>query len=149
MKAFLYYVSGAYKGKLLTLDQDNIRFGWDPACDVRFDPRIDRTTAPHHAHIIRQGEYFWLYDLGSPFHTYLNGVLVSTPTLLKTKDIIALGKSGPRIKFYRDKDIKKCPICGLPLYKKNIICPVCGRKVCLMCVDHTSKCCKACAAGRA
>ncbi|NDJ52797.1 MAG: FHA domain-containing protein [Chloroflexi bacterium] len=57
----------------------------------------DSFASANHAQILLRGEQWWLEDLGSRNGTLLNGVLVETPTVLSSGDVIQIGRVELRI----------------------------------------------------
>ncbi|MBI3723696.1 FHA domain-containing protein, partial [bacterium] len=148
---FFFFLSGAKKGKIESSDAQVVRIGRQPFCEVQLDPHQDIPASGEHCHVIREsnGIYF-LIDSGSSYGTFLNGVRVQGRVPLNTGDVIECGKDdagereGPRLKFYLETDVRKCPICSLPVYKRHFKCPECGKKTCLRCIDFKNKVCLRC-----
>ncbi|HHV94581.1 MAG TPA: FHA domain-containing protein [Firmicutes bacterium] len=69
---------------------DEVRLGRDPGNDLVLD---DPFVSAEHARVYRQGEEFWLEDLGSTNSTYLNGELVSGPQKLTEVAVISVGNA--------------------------------------------------------
>jgi uncharacterized RDD family membrane protein YckC len=64
------------------------RLGRDPQCDVSLsDDRASRT----HAEIYQQPEGFYIRDLGSSNGTYVEGVKITEPRLLRPGETISIG----------------------------------------------------------
>jgi pSer/pThr/pTyr-binding forkhead associated (FHA) protein len=61
---------GALAGQEIELTQPRVLFGRDPSADIRI---VDDITSRKHACISRQGDRYFLEDLGSSNATYLNG----------------------------------------------------------------------------
>lgn len=154
-QVFLYFLSGAKKGKIESADAQVVRIGRQPYCEVGLDPHHDIPASGVHCHIIREpdGSYY-LLDSQSTFGTYLNGTRITGRVKLSTGDVIECGKDaaggreGPRLKFYLEGDIRKCAVCSELVYKKHYKCPDCRKKVCLRCVDEKHKVCKNCGEAR-
>lgn len=60
---------------------------------------VDETTSLEHVLISLRGGRWWLEDLGSRNGTLLNGVLVTTPTVISAGDLIALGQTQFKLEF--------------------------------------------------
>lgn len=60
---------------------------------------VDDTTSLEHALISLRAGKWWLEDLGSRNGTLLNGVLVTTPTVISAGDLIALGQTQFKLEF--------------------------------------------------
>lgn len=150
---FFFFLSGSKKGKIESADAQVVRIGRQPYCELKLDPHQDIPASGEHCHVIREedGSYFVL-DSGSTFGTWLNGTRIQGRVKLATGDVIECGKDeaggreGPRLKFYLEEDVRKCPVCDGPVYKRHFKCPDCNRKTCLRCIDFTKKVCTKCAA---
>lgn len=74
------------RGRTISLSGDRLLVGREPACDVRLnDPHISRC----HAALRRDGDTFYVQDLGSSGGTLVNEVPATAPTKLKAGDIVA------------------------------------------------------------
>jgi hypothetical protein len=152
---YLFFLSGAKKGKIESADAQVVRIGRQPYCEISLDAHQDIPASGDHCHIIREadGSYFVL-DSGSTFGTFLNGDRIQGRIRLSTGDVIECGKDpgggreGPRLKFYLETDIRKCPVCSAPVYKRHFRCPDCRKKTCLRCIDFQQKVCRHCADAR-
>jgi len=147
---YFFFLSGAKKGKIESSDAQIVRIGRQPFCEIQLDPQQDLPASGEHCHVLRQDGIYFLLDSGSSFGTFLNGERVEGRVPLNTGDVIECGKDaqsqreGPRIKFYLETDVRKCPICEMPVYKRHFKCPECGQKTCLRCIDFKRKVCKRC-----
>ena len=81
--------------KKFDLDQQGLRFGRSVECDVFIE---DKLVSKQHAHVeavetpADSGQYdYYIKDLGSTNHTYVNGKKV-TRQKLHTDDIIRIGR---------------------------------------------------------
>jgi len=81
---------GSPKPSQAALVDDEFLLGRDPASDLVLD---DPFVSAIHARIYRQGEEFWLEDLGSTNSTYLNGELLSGPQKLTEVAVITVGNA--------------------------------------------------------
>jgi serine protease Do len=76
--------------------------GRAPSAAVRFDPRREPLVGRHHARItptMTDGTAFELADLDSRNGTYVNGLRIERPVVLRAGDIIQLGAGGPTLEF--------------------------------------------------
>ena len=81
---------GPMVGECFEIAQSTILIGRDATCDfVIPDPLVSR----HHAQITLQDETYVIQDMGSTNKTFVNGLQISTPTPLKSGDLINLGKT--------------------------------------------------------
>jgi ABC-type multidrug transport system ATPase subunit/ABC-type multidrug transport system permease subunit len=72
----------------LPREKDKLVLGRDPACDVVLDfPMV----SSRHVAIERQGEAWWVRDLGSTNGTFLRGRRIEQPVEVKAGDVIGLG----------------------------------------------------------
>jgi hypothetical protein len=151
---FFFFLSGAKKGKIEFADAQVVRIGRQPYCELQLDPYQDIPASGDHCHVIREADGYYVLDSGSTFGTFINGMPVQGRVKLNTGDVIecgkdpAQGREGPRLKFYLETDVRKCPICSGPVYKRHFKCPDCGKKTCLRCIDFKTKICKHCADAR-
>jgi hypothetical protein len=148
---FFFFLSGSKKGKIESSDAQVTRIGRQPYCEIKLDPQQDIPASGDHCHVIREADGYYLLDSGSTFGTFLNGQQVQGRSKLSTGDVIDLGKDaaqgreGPRLKFYLETDVRKCPCCSGPVYKRHFRCPSCNKKTCLRCIDFAKKICLTCA----
>jgi len=81
---------------------DQLSFGRDPQCDVRFDAVLDGLVSRNHATLEwtrGRPRNFVVTDLLSSNGTYVNGRRVLGPTELKCGDVLEFGQSGPAVRF--------------------------------------------------
>jgi hypothetical protein len=78
-------------------DRDSIRIGRNPDLDVTFDPYQERLVSSTHAEIINDGGTWLLRDKSSTNGTFVGGERISE-RVLRTNDIIEVGKGGPRLR---------------------------------------------------
>ncbi|HEY3280117.1 MAG TPA: FHA domain-containing protein [Gemmatimonadales bacterium] len=78
-----------------------MRLGRDPASTIVFGGDAAKVVSGRHAEIRYEGTSWAVVDLGSRNGTYLNGrrLAATTPTPLKTGDLIRLGESGPELQL--------------------------------------------------
>ena len=79
---------GPLAGQEIEFTQPRQMLGRDPSADVRI---LDDVVSRKHACISRQGERYFLENLGSSNGTYLNGKSIREATLLSSGDLIGLG----------------------------------------------------------
>jgi hypothetical protein len=93
-EAWLKVEAGFRAGHERLLSKDETVIGRSEACDIGLfgDAGVD----PRHAHILRQAGRYVLVDLGSKGGTYLNGVRITQPALLRSGDLIGMGRSALR-----------------------------------------------------
>lgn len=90
-EGWLRVESGFRAGRELLLNRDAVTIGRAEGCDVGLfgDAGVD----PRHACIQRQGKRYVLIDAGSNGGTYLNDRRLSAPALLRSGDLIRVGRS--------------------------------------------------------
>jgi Inner membrane component of T3SS, cytoplasmic domain len=90
-EAWIRVESGFRPGREVVLSKTETTIGRAEACDLGLfgDPSIDSV----HARIERQGEAFFLTDVGSEGGTYLNNRRVAQATKLHAGDSIRVGSS--------------------------------------------------------
>lgn len=151
-RVYFFFISGSKKGRIEAIEADVIRIGRQPYCELALDPYQDIPASGDHARVIREAPDRWaLVDSGSSWGTWKNDVRVMGKVPLLTGDVITCGhddkgRAGPRIRFYSDRDILRCPGCDGPVYKRHFRCPTCTRKYCLRCIDFRTQTCKPCGA---
>ena len=87
--AALVVLRGPQAGEIWTLDADHIDVGRADDCGLFLD---DITVSRHHAFFVHEGGVWSLEDRGSLNGSYVNRLLISSRTALKTGDEIQLGK---------------------------------------------------------
>lgn len=149
-KVYLFFLSGVKKGKIEAAEGRLIRIGRQPYCEIQLDPYQDIPASGVHAQIVCEPNgTFFLADCNSSWGTFKNDARVTGPVPVTTGDVITCGvddsgHTGPRIKFYQEKDILRCPCCSGPVYKRHFKCPRCSSKYCLRCIDFQRKVCQPC-----
>jgi pSer/pThr/pTyr-binding forkhead associated (FHA) protein/V8-like Glu-specific endopeptidase len=97
MKIEIRFLGGARAGQQVELpDQDSIRFGRRPDNDVVFDVQQDLDVSGHHAEMIREGDGYFLRDVGSANGTFVSGHRITRLRVASGQEI-AFGQNGPRI----------------------------------------------------
>ncbi len=82
----------------LPMDREIVTIGRGIDNDVVLDaPQISR----HHARIVRTGEGFLIEDLGSANGTFIDGVRISAPTLVRSGQAISFGSYAIRLDLDR------------------------------------------------
>ena len=97
MRIDLLVTGGTLDGRHVTLDQDRVLLGRDPAADIRFDPEQDRAVSARHAEL-RWREGSWrVRDLNSTNGTFHNGQRLAADATLADTDRLTLGEHGPTL----------------------------------------------------
>jgi hypothetical protein len=92
-------------GQIVELHGERTVLGRHPNCQIVLD---DAAVSRHHAQILESHGVFYLEDLRSRNHTYLNGTLVETRTELHEADEVKV--CGVLFRFHKDlKDLKDLP----------------------------------------
>lgn len=53
----------------------------------------DLEISREHAQVVQRGGYYWIEDLGSANGTFINGLRIFTPQVLKPGDEVRLGRT--------------------------------------------------------
>ena len=86
---YLQIVSGPLSGRVYKIDREVMVIGRNPDCDLVLDPK---SVSRRHAAIVhRSGEYV-LKDIGSTRGTYVNGLRLTQPVVLKNGNILQVGE---------------------------------------------------------
>jgi signal transduction histidine kinase len=86
--ATLRLIQGPHAGSLYPLEGRRVTLGRQSGVDLFLDSvEVSR----RHARVTREGEHFFLEDLGSSNGTYLNGTLLAAKTELRPRDRIGIG----------------------------------------------------------
>jgi hypothetical protein len=90
-EAWLTVEAGFRSGRQTMLSRPIISIGRAEACDIGLfgDAQIDKV----HCRIVRQGDNFILTDEGSATGTYVNEERVSGPRLLRSGDLVRVGRA--------------------------------------------------------
>lgn len=101
--AFLYVERGPGAGQLIEVKQGTIVVGRASVSDLRLQhPSISR----RHAQVKRQGEQFFVKDLGSQNGTFVNKQRIATEVEVKPGDTIAMGNALVRLRGPLEKGEK-------------------------------------------
>lgn len=107
----MHHLSGSKAGsdEIIPLPRyvADLKLGREIGCEIRFDPHDDSAVSRHHAAIRWQqsdnpgvnASAFTLIDLMSSNGTYLNGHRLEAPAVIKSGDVIELGRGGPSIRL--------------------------------------------------
>lgn len=105
--AFLYVERGPGAGQLIEVKQGTIVVGRASVSDLRLQhPSISR----RHAQVKRQGEEFFVKDLGSQNGTFVNKQRIATEVAVKPGDTIAMGNALVRLRGPLEKGEKLQPV---------------------------------------
>jgi predicted component of type VI protein secretion system len=86
--------AGPRAGQVIVVDRAVLRIGRQTTNDLVLpDAKVSRL----HARLEQQGDGLLVTDEGSSNGTYVNGARISTPTMLQTGDILAVGASHLRV----------------------------------------------------
>jgi serine phosphatase RsbU (regulator of sigma subunit) len=85
----LQIVSGPLAGRIIKIDRDVMIIGRNPDCDLVLEPK---SVSRRHAAIVHRSGEFVLKDIGSTRGTYLNGLRLTQPTVLKDGSIVQIGE---------------------------------------------------------
>src|SRR3989304_7085595 len=96
MKLLLTVQNGSLSGNQIHLEEGFLVLGRSHDCHLRFHSEQDRGVSAHHALIRLDSDGYRLIDQKSTNGTLLNGKFVEQ-ALLRSGDIIQLGRQGPRI----------------------------------------------------
>ncbi|MEE9200624.1 MAG: trypsin-like peptidase domain-containing protein [Candidatus Brocadiales bacterium] len=101
MKIVLVHLSGSKRGTTEVFAEERLKIGTDPDNELRFDPSVDRPTAPFHAEIeLRDCDYL-LRSKGTDI--LVNNQQVDEITL-RDGDMIEFGAGGPKLRFRLKSD---------------------------------------------
>jgi len=88
---------GAHAGRQFTFNQERVKLGRQPTCDVAFDPNVDLDASGNHCEIRRENGQYVVVDLQSRNGTFVNGTRVSSQPL-RSGDLVECGRGGPRFR---------------------------------------------------
>lgn len=89
------HLSGPEDGKVVGFSKNSIIIGRAEDCDLVL--AHDGTVSRHHARIVRDGEKFFIEDLGSTHGTFVNGERITGRTELRPGAIIRMGNTYLRV----------------------------------------------------
>jgi len=99
VKPQLKVLSGVNAGLLAVFTKPYIAIGRHPASDLRFDAEKELGVSARHAALLKQGDHWFLRDLGSRNGTLVNGHKITKDVRLDDTDQIRLGANGPTVEF--------------------------------------------------
>jgi len=99
VKPQLKVLSGFSAGTTAVFSKPYIAIGRHPASDLRFDADRELDVSARHAAILKQGDRWYLRDLGSRNGTLVNGHPITADTKLDDTDQIRFGPQGPTVEF--------------------------------------------------
>lgn len=99
MKAQFRILKGTDAGAQYVFSQAQIAVGRHPSADLRFDPDRDLDVSSRHATVFRQGERWFVRDVGSRNGTLVNGHRITADVALDDTDQIRFGGGGPLVEF--------------------------------------------------
>ena len=82
--------TGPQAGKEFPVDQPSVRMGRGSGSDIVLQ---DNQASRQHAEISRQGDQFFIRDLGSTNGTFVNGERITAPRLLNPGDQVRIGET--------------------------------------------------------
>ena len=85
----LQILSGPHAGRLFKIDRDLMIIGRNPDCDLVLEPK---SVSRRHAAIVRRERDHVIKDLGSTRGTYVNGLRLTQPVVLKSGCVIQVGE---------------------------------------------------------
>lgn len=88
---------GVHAGRQFTFDQERVKLGRHPACDIALDPNVDLDASGYHCEIRREHGQYIVVDLQSRNGTYVNGIRISSQPL-RSGDLVECGRGGPRFR---------------------------------------------------
>lgn len=151
MKLYFHFLSGTRQDQVIELHAPEgavLRIGRDPGADLPFNAEFEYPVSRQHATIEHKGGKIILRDVGSSLGTTVQGQRIEAGKGIVLKSTYRLqfgGEVGPLCRFYKEQDLKRCPLCDGPLFKNNFTCVFCHRRVCFTHFDDTHKGCSECA----
>jgi len=113
----LTIVNGPNAGQSFPLG-DRVRLGREADNEIRL---ADRRVSRHHAILERVGHGYLITDQGSSNGTYVNGVRISQPTVLRSGDTITMGDT--QFTVLGEAEL---PPTGI---EETIVCSACGARI--------------------
>ena len=86
---FLQIVSGPLAGRVYKVDREVMIIGRNPDCDLVLEPK---SVSRRHAAIVHRSGDYVLKDIGSTRGTYVNGLRLTQPVVLKNGSIVQVGE---------------------------------------------------------
>ncbi|MFQ5862018.1 MAG: trypsin-like peptidase domain-containing protein [Candidatus Brocadiales bacterium] len=96
MKIVVVHLSGSRRGRTEVFSAERLKIGTDPVSELRFDPSVDRNTAPLHAEIELKDCDYLLRN--KAVETFVNGRQVEE-VILRDGDMIEFGAGGPKVRL--------------------------------------------------
>jgi S1-C subfamily serine protease len=97
VKVQLRVLTGLSAGLVVVHSKPFIALGRHPASDLRFDAEKELDVSGRHAAILKQGERWFVRDLGSKNGTLVNGHTITGDVKLDDTDQVQLGSHGPKV----------------------------------------------------
>jgi S1-C subfamily serine protease len=97
--ARLHVLTGGSSGAVIALQQETLTLGRHPKADFRFDSETDLAVSAVHAVVTREGDDWYIQDLGSTNGTLVSGQRIGAAARLRPGDRIQLGTGGPNLEF--------------------------------------------------
>ena len=103
LEAVVLHLTGPFRGARQHLFSDDISVGTAADVDVRFPAELASAVAPRHASLSRHADGRFLLRVSPGETVYVNGEPVEERALA-SGDVIALGESGPMLRFLLLRD---------------------------------------------
>lgn len=103
LEAVVLHLTGPFRGARQHLFSDDITVGTGADVDIRFPTELAPAVAPRHASLARHGDGRFLLRVPPGEAVYVNGEPVEERALV-SGDVIALGESGPMLRFLLLRD---------------------------------------------
>ncbi len=85
----LQVVAGPLSGRVYKIDRDVMIIGRNPECDLVLEPK---SVSRRHAALVHTNGEYVLKDLGSTRGTYVNGLRLTQPVILRNGHILQIGE---------------------------------------------------------
>ncbi len=89
---------GAHAGRKFSFDEQPVRIGRAPTCEIAFDPNVDLDASGVHCEVVFEHGAWFVADANSRNGTWLNGTRI-TRQRLQNNDVLECGRGGPRLRF--------------------------------------------------
>ena len=86
---FLQIVAGPLSGRVYKIDREVMIIGRNPDCDLVLEPK---SVSRRHAALVHRSGEFVIKDIGSTRGTYVNGLRLTQPVVLKNGNIVQVGE---------------------------------------------------------